>query len=268
MLMLRRIGRWSRALLNRGAREPRALVEACEPRRLLAATVTGEIILGPSTRPTALVIRFSESMDPVTAQDPENYDFRGALGLVRPRFRKIDFLTPVYNDADHTVTIPIKKKFNITKWRRLRIRVAGDDGQGVTNALGDLLDGDHDGIAGGQYERKILVKKDRGYTFREADGDQVVLRSRNAAGKAFIALIGPEEHAGQVWVVKKNATLEGEVNADGGDGATSIGRIVLEKEATSNALGSPLPFNVGQVVTDPLAPADAAALDGSLPALA
>jgi hypothetical protein len=190
-----------------------ACVETMERRQLLSATLVKEQLVGSDPRNVeGIVLTFSEPLDEASAEDLRNYrvgrrtdrrqrfaddrlddlddDRRRRRGLVR-------FESAVYDPAALTVTLTARDPFDIL--RRFRnVRVLGREARGVRAATGEVLDGDRDGVVGGDAIERFTFSRARRVSYGELDGDNVTLSLR-----------GP----GRLWVLRK--TAEGRVLARG-----------------------------------------------------
>src|SRR4051812_24534383 len=110
------------------------VIDRLESRLLFEAgpTVTNETFLGTSDEVSAVVITFNASLDPTSAQNPDNYVFGGSRGNGRT-VHKPDFATPAYDDATHTVTLSFDKDFAITRFKRLKVVLR-------SSAAGEIMD--------------------------------------------------------------------------------------------------------------------------------
>jgi hypothetical protein len=97
--------------------------------------------------PTTLVLTFDQPPDPETASDTRNYV------IVDPHGHVVSIRTAVYDDATKTVTLHPARRLNIHL--KYRLTVNGTTSSAISNAAGQLLDGDADGISGGNYRTVI-----------------------------------------------------------------------------------------------------------------
>jgi hypothetical protein len=118
---------------------------------------------GYHAQPTYLVITFSTALNPSTAENTRNYSLVAAGPDHRFNTRddvRIRIRRAVYNPTTHTVTLvparrlPLRSTFELT--------VNGTSPTGVADTSGRLLDGDSNGVPGGNYvapiNRGLLVK--------------------------------------------------------------------------------------------------------------
>lgn len=104
---------------------------------------------GVHLQPTRLVIRFNEAMDPVRAVDPANYRLVapgrdrnfGTRDDVRIALREVD-----YNPA--TAEVTLWPAHRLRYYHTYRLTMLGEE-QGLTDLARNLLDGDRDGLPGG-----------------------------------------------------------------------------------------------------------------------
>jgi virginiamycin B lyase len=98
-------------------------------------TVTGVQRFGFHAQATTLVLTFDTQLDSRRAQNPDNYQIEALDG---PR-RVIRIRKAVYNAAARTVTLSPEHRLNLHN--RFRLTVVGTGPGGVSDALGNLLDG-------------------------------------------------------------------------------------------------------------------------------
>jgi uncharacterized repeat protein (TIGR01451 family) len=113
--------------------------------------VTGVHRLGIHARPTTLVLSFNEPLDPPTAQNAGNYQI---VSMGRTGFRSgpdplIRVKQALYNASTETVTLVPVERLNLHDL--FRLTVIGTGPGGVTDASGNLLDGDGSGDPGTNY---------------------------------------------------------------------------------------------------------------------
>ncbi len=102
---------------------------------------------------TRIVLRFSEPLDVTTAQDPANYRIiaPGKDGKFGTRDdTRIRVKSAVYDPASQTVTLRPRIRLNVH--RRFQVTVGASVPHGVRDLKGRLLDGDRDGLPGGNYK--------------------------------------------------------------------------------------------------------------------
>jgi hypothetical protein len=119
-----------------------------QPVRVLHARKTGKV--------TALVLTFSEPLDPGRAQTLTNYLLqvprKGRKGKLRP----LALVSALYDSTKLTVTlIPARP---IAKGQRAVLTVRGTAPDGVADRCGNLLDGNGDGLPGGTFTIKWKLK--------------------------------------------------------------------------------------------------------------
>ncbi|WZP01061.1 Calx-beta domain-containing protein [Isosphaeraceae bacterium EP7] len=115
------------------------------------ATITIRDMVGPAvpdlTRfgfhasPTFLVLTFGEDLNPARAGDVSNYRLLG------PNGRPIALTSAVYDGATRTVTLRPSRMLPLNSGYRLVVN--GSTPSGVADQFDNLLDGDRDGLAGG-----------------------------------------------------------------------------------------------------------------------
>jgi uncharacterized repeat protein (TIGR01451 family) len=115
-----------------------------------APTVVSLERLGFHAQPTLLVLRFSEPLDAVPAQDLRNYHLMLIADGGR-QHRSIRLTSAVYNAAAHTVTLhsapllPLRFQYKLV--------VDGSSPTGVSDSTGVMLDGAANGVPGSDYVR-------------------------------------------------------------------------------------------------------------------
>jgi uncharacterized membrane protein len=102
---------------------------------------------GYHMRPTTLVLTFDQALDPTTAQDAKDYRIVGREGRI------IRIKSAVYDPTTLSVTLDPRQRINVHHGYELI--VDGSASGGVTNAKGQLLDGEKDGQPGSDYRASI-----------------------------------------------------------------------------------------------------------------
>ena len=241
----------------------RPMIEAIEPRLLLAATpVTAVTLAGTAGQITSVVLTFAVPLDPVSAQNVNAYSISkhvsgddSSIGPIDTgsggSTRRVRFASAAYDPAAGTVTLTPTEPFDLARKFR-RMRVSGNGPNTVKGAAGAPIDGDGNGQPGGNVVIHSRVVRAGGFTFREADGDRARLR-----------LTGPGTL--RVWSDRKRiippvvfmfgtnpgqSTLTGSVvrNRRRGDGVVTIRQISQTSLASVPVLTNPA-FNV--VVVNP-----------------
>lgn len=118
--------------------------------------VTNLARFGFHQQPTVLVLSFSEAMDPVRAQNPAAYQILGP-GRDRLLGTADDVIIPItraiYNPLNQTVTLMPAVGLNVHLVYQLTVRGTGPFA--LTSATGKILDGDGDGVQGGDFVANI-----------------------------------------------------------------------------------------------------------------
>jgi sugar lactone lactonase YvrE len=96
---------------------------------------------GPHAQPTSLVLTFSAGLNPVRAHNRRNYH------LISPGGVRIPIVRVRYKAGSRTVTLWTGRRLLPTV--QYTLRVNGDAPRGLTDAAGNLLDGNGDGHPGG-----------------------------------------------------------------------------------------------------------------------
>jgi uncharacterized repeat protein (TIGR01451 family) len=116
----------------------------------MLATVESLQRFGYHAQPTELVLRFSEPLDSARAQDVSNYRLTQVTRSGRP-VRAVRLTAADYNATAQTVTLhpnqllPLKFHYQLV--------VNGTSATGVSDLSGALIDGNGDGVPGGNYVR-------------------------------------------------------------------------------------------------------------------
>ncbi|MFI5454980.1 MAG: beta strand repeat-containing protein [Isosphaerales bacterium] len=117
-----------------------------------AAVVDGPKVVsvlryGYHMMPTTVVLTFDQALNAITAQDDENYRIIGPAGRV------IGIKSAVYDPAALTVTLHPRQRINIH--HAYKLIVDGTAPRGLTNTLGQLLDGVGDGRPDSNYRTSL-----------------------------------------------------------------------------------------------------------------
>jgi hypothetical protein len=233
-------------------------VDRLESRLCFAAgpVVVNETFLGTSDEVTALVITFDGPLDPVSAQNADNYFFAGSRGNGR-RVHDVPTFTPAYDDAAHTVTLTTTRPLTITRFKRLKVILSSSKAGEISDPSGNLLDGDRDGVAGGDSDTRYKIARGERFKYKDVDGDRVSLKLGGASGRKMTTLIGPNRNVMQIFIRGTTNTLSGTIKLHkDSDGQTVIGRVVLGDPTNASLLASP--FAIGQTVIDGQTPVDPA----------
>jgi hypothetical protein len=97
--------------------------------------------------PTTLVLHFNQPLDPVRAQNVNEYHLIGPLG------QTVAITDAVYDATNDTVTLHLARRINFH--RRFRLTVYGEGPSGLADAQGVLLDGKSSGHPGSNYVTTI-----------------------------------------------------------------------------------------------------------------
>src|SRR6185312_10343614 len=109
--------------------------------------VTSVHRFGFHTRPTTLILSFSQPLDPAQAQDVQNYRIRGPLG------RRIRIASATYDLRAGTVTLAPARRLDLH--RRYKLTVSGTTTGGLTGIAGQPLDGAGDGGVGSDFRTSL-----------------------------------------------------------------------------------------------------------------
>lgn len=276
----------ARARESRNSARP--MFEPLEHRTLLSASASPAVdataagtsgpqivavhVIGPPSDATGVVVTFNEAMDPATAQDKASYvlvkhinkdsqdngggffdiPFTDNTTPASSELVKIHFSSAVYDDATHSVTLTPKHTFEIR--RRFRIlRVAGKGDHAITDTAGMALDGNYDGLPGGNAALKYKSHRGHFVNIKDVDGDHLKLQ---LSGPGQILLTQRRRHpdpAGAlVFLLGTNAnqsTLTGKVKISkkGGDGIVPLAELTGVSAAQVNILNDPsIPIGMTQ----------------------
>jgi len=97
--------------------------------------------------PTTLVLTFNQALDPDTAQDANDYR------IITPGGQTIRVKSAVHDPNAHTVTLHPTQRIDIHY--RYELIVDGTAPGGLTNTLGQLLDGTDSGKPGSDYRAPL-----------------------------------------------------------------------------------------------------------------
>jgi uncharacterized repeat protein (TIGR01451 family) len=106
---------------------------------------------GFHAQPTTLVLTFDTQLDPVRARDPGNYQI---VVLDGPR-RTIRVESAAYDPVTRTVTLSPECRLNLH--HLFRLTVSGMAPKGVTDTLGNLLDGQGTGHPGSDFVTTVAA---------------------------------------------------------------------------------------------------------------
>ena len=207
-------------------------------------------LTGPSRGITGAVVHFNEDMNPVTATTLANYKFTtfAADGTksVKP------FTGAVYDPVGRAVTLTLAA-FEQTDFTRMALRINGKSG-GVSDAAGNLLDGDRNRIAGGNAVQIFEVFSGTKVKLTDRDGDRIkfeITGLDTTPGKTtrldgVRPVGGPETQLPQFWILDPIALVStvksvGAVKrGPAGDGIVVIAEIIgLDKKEFTPIITNP-----------------------------
>jgi uncharacterized repeat protein (TIGR01451 family) len=118
--------------------------------------VVGLVRSGARRRTSKIDIGFDAALNPISAQNLNNYilvaaDRAGHFGTKGSAVLKLK--SAVYNPLANSVTLQIARPLAIN--RLYQLMIIGNTPTGVSDALGHLLDGNHDGHAGSNYATSL-----------------------------------------------------------------------------------------------------------------
>ncbi|WP_406695704.1 Calx-beta domain-containing protein [Singulisphaera sp. Ch08] len=177
---------------------------------------------------TGILLTFSEPLDPVRARNVASYGFvvasAGSDGyLGTPDDFSVPLASATYNPASLQVLLTPATPLRLNSFTQLVINGNPSGTVGVTNANGDLLDGDSNGVNGGAYS--AVFGAGNRFFYSDRNGDRVSLRlSQGGLMELRRGVDGEAHQLRLVQTVAGRSVLKGSVKrARTGDGRTSIG---------------------------------------------
>ena len=168
------------------------------------------------------VVDFSKALDPTRASNTGNYTLFASGRDVGGANTFLSIAGAIYNASNNSVTLIPSSPLSANKFYGLMIN--GSNPAAVTDVSGNVLDGDGNGVAAGDFDALIGIGNNLNYV--DSSGNLVnlntsgatMLVSRNFSGNPYdIEILG--EAAG-------GATLNGSVHRVGNSsGVTGIGEI-------------------------------------------
>jgi hypothetical protein len=207
-------------------------------------------LTGPSRGITGAVVQFSEDMDRASAENVGNYMLTGfdAEG----NKTRITLASAVYDPARRNVTLKAAAPFAQPGFQRLTFKARANSNDGLKDVAGNLLDGDEDGLAGGNASLKFNVVSGDRIVLKDADGDRATLQivgggrldalvpiTTNTIRREAAALTQP-----QFWILDPIA-LQTTINASvrtkpKSDGIVVISEIIgLDKKELADFMRNP-----------------------------
>jgi hypothetical protein len=95
-----------------------------------------------------ILIHFSDALNGGVARALSAYQLTNVVSGKKPSSKPIALAQGSYNDQAHTVTLTTLKPLKFTPKARVQLTIFA---KSVLDTLGRQLDGDHDGIVGGDY---------------------------------------------------------------------------------------------------------------------
>lgn len=232
--------------------------------------VTDVRFLGRPTDATGLVVTFSEPMDPQRARRVSNYELartvvecsiEGGTDFDDPTVTvcetnryETDFDAATYDEATRSAALlPEFRTFNATTQAQLLTVNAGPE-RGLTDLAGNRLDGNANGVPGGDARWRLRFSAGRTINYREADGDRVRIRLRGGGTLRLLRRVnenGGTLAALQLWVGPRNVSARSVLSATvipsaRGDGRTTLGEIAFPGDARLELLQNPA-VTIGRV---------------------
>jgi hypothetical protein len=222
-------------------KKPRTFIEGLESREMFSAgpTLTNIHLAGTVRAVTSVVLSFDQPLESTVAQDLQSYQFGrvipsnandtsgfnwgNVLGfLAQPRQAlirnyKVQFTSAVYDPTNYTVTLTPVRTFSAIAWFRI-VRVMGVGVNAITDPLGNPLNG------GANTYVHWFPHLGKAFTYRDADGDIVILRLRGP-GQIISFLQTNAYHAPTIFILNgtSRSVLSGRViQARTGDGVAII----------------------------------------------
>jgi hypothetical protein len=199
-------------------------------------------LTGPSRGISGAVVHFNEDLAETTAEDVSNYKFTAfkadGTRVVMP------VTAAVYDPVGRRVTLSLDP-FGQTAFTRTALRVKGDAG-GVRDVSGNILDGDRNGLRGGDAVQIFKVFHGKTISFRDRDGDVATLTIEEGGRIDGVRPVGgPNTQITQFWIldpIALRSTLSGTVlrRTSTGDGIVVIAEIIgLDKKEFTPLLTNP-----------------------------
>jgi uncharacterized repeat protein (TIGR01451 family) len=184
-----------------------------------APTVTDLFFVGAPRRPSHVVLTFSEALNPISANNPANYIITSTS---RGRSRVLPVVSAIY-DGVSSVFLATSTPLPFNQF--IQVTVNGDPG-GVTDAAGNLVDGDRNLSAGGDF-RATLIRSTNA-TYSDRNGDTVNLRVSQGGSFDLYRTNSGDGQVLRVYGTPRRTTLTGSVRRGraGGDGRTSLHRLI------------------------------------------
>ena len=120
-----------------------AVDEIVAPAQVDGPQITAVLRYGIHWMPTTLVLTFNQPLDPIRAQDVNNYI------IIDPNGHRVALLSAMYNPRTQTVTLHPARRMNFHNGYKLTVNGASPNG--LTDSQGLPLDGKGDGTPGSSY---------------------------------------------------------------------------------------------------------------------
>jgi hypothetical protein len=182
-----------------------------------------QLIGAPNGTIREIDLTFSEPLDPARASNPDNYRVvsLGPDGRLGTRDDRVLALrSVVYVPGSLTVRLILARP--IRRGTFLQIFVNGSPPSGLTDVAGNYLDGDGDGLPGGNFSR--TVSRSSSLRYIDADGDIVTLQLRGGGVLELVRSASGEAPTLRVIGARPTrSVLSGSVRrAGGGNGTTTL----------------------------------------------
>ena len=178
------------------------------------------VIAGSSV--TAYVVDFSKALDPTRASNPGNYTLFASGRDVGRANGFISIASASYNAANNSVTLIPSGHLSTNTFYGLMIN--GSNPAAITDVSGNVLDGDGNGVATGDYDALIGIGNNLNYV--DSGGNAVNLNSSGATLLVNRNFSGDPYEIELLGVVPGAATLNGSVRRSGfSSGNTTISLI-------------------------------------------
>ncbi len=179
---------------------------------------------------TGILLSFSEPLDPVRAQNVASYGFvvvsAGPDGVLSTSDDfSVSLVSATYNSATFEVLLTPAIPLRFNTFTQLVINGNPSATAGVTNANGDLLDGDSNGVNGGSYT--AIFGAGTRFVYSDRNGDRVTLRlSHGGLMELSRGADGEARQLRLVQTVTGRSVLNGSVKRSRtGDGRTTLGTL-------------------------------------------
>ena len=191
------------------------------------------------------LLAFSGPLEPGSAQNPANYTITtpGPNGVIGDGDDgRVPVAQAIYNPLNNTVVVI--PRIRLLQNHFAQIRVSGDGPSAVLSASGAAIDGDGNGVAGGDF--LTVLGRGRRLSYVDSTGDVVTLQLVGFGSMILVRAVSGDARAlGIIDAIPGRTSLFGSVHRSrrGGDGVTRI-PYLAGAESINNRLRTP-PFLFG-----------------------